>query len=136
MLRCVGNPANPSGMRSTPSLSRSSRRGSNIPRTASAEGDEESGWPKQGPEKRKQRDDERCTRVERDDTAPSASFRVELSVYGLSEIVSCGRASTPYIPPNIAISSASQFAEHSSTSGTRRSAMPYLRLRFEIFAAR
>lgn len=54
MLRCVRNPANPSGMRSTPSFSRSSPRGSNIPRTASAEGDRR-GWPKRGPEKRKQR---------------------------------------------------------------------------------
>jgi len=67
--------------------------------------------------------------------ASGASFRVELAS-GLSEIVSCGRASTPYLPPNVMISSTSQFAEHSSTSGMLSVPMIGNVLEIEIFTAR
>lgn len=125
MLRCVCNPANPSGMRRPPSFLTRCAAIQTSRETASAEAVGEGGGEEGGGQSRDRRSGNRDEykegrkdvarreerrvhkEVERDDAAPSASFRVELCLYGLSEIVSCGRASTPYPPPNIAISSAS-----------------------------
>lgn len=123
VLRCVRNPANPSGMRHIPSfLTR--HVGSNIPRTASVEA-------KAGPKPEVETETSTrakgcCARREgrrlRGGKRPTRGYRVHRSVLNFplwSEWNRFLRKSKHFVhpPPNIAISSASQFAEHSTTSG-------------------
>ncbi|XP_025073528.1 uncharacterized protein LOC112552194 [Pogonomyrmex barbatus] len=138
MLRCVGNPANPLGHVAHTLYSRPScwfkHPENDVETKAGPKPEAETETSTRAIECRTRRESQ-GGRVQGGKRRQHRVHRSVLSLPLWSEIVSCGRASTSYPPPNITISSASQFAEHSSTSGI---SVPMIGnvLEIEIFAAR